>query len=77
MLSQVERASRAVVDAGQAGGSHPLVPAVSGCPDCLTTHMIASPAPLGSCPNCGALDTVLSARQVADAISGRSTMVLA
>jgi hypothetical protein len=36
-----------------------LIPALSGCPACQTTHMIAAPV-LGFCEDCGTELTVLS-----------------
>jgi hypothetical protein len=46
--------------AGQMQGS--LRPAMKGCPECGTTHMIASPA-LGTCVDCGSELQVLSAEE--------------
>lgn len=55
MLSQLETASRALREASDRPGTlQALLPALSGCPDCGTLRMIASPAPLGTCPGCGA-----------------------
>ena len=60
MATQIEAASRALYAAAA-----PLMPAMSGCPNCGTAHMIASPAPLGSCSDCGADVEVLPASGVA------------
>ncbi|MBP2314911.1 hypothetical protein [Azospirillum soli] len=54
--AQIEAASRALAELNAA----PLTPALSGCPDCGTAHMITSPSPLGPCPDCGAELKVLS-----------------
>jgi len=36
-----------------------LMPALMGCPECRTTHMIAAPA-LGTCVDCGSSLKVLA-----------------
>lgn len=36
-----------------------LIPALKGCPECRTVHMIAAPV-LGTCVDCGAELKVLS-----------------
>lgn len=57
MFAHVVQVSEAFrLGAGQMQGS--LRPAMKGCPECRTMHMIASPA-LGTCIDCGAEMTVL------------------
>ena len=61
MTNQIEAASRALHEAHRSTRSAvPLIPAMSGCPDCRTMRMITCMAPLESCPDCGADQVVLS-----------------
>lgn len=57
MFEQVIRASEAMQAAAQQQ-SRCLMPALSGCPACHSTRMIAAPE-LGSCKPCGAELTLL------------------
>jgi hypothetical protein len=66
MTFQIETASRALYEANRHGRSAiQLIPALSGCPNCRTVRMIASPATLGSCSDCGADLEVLSVPWIA------------
>ena len=59
MFDQIVQVSEAFREsAGLMQGS--LRPAMKGCPDCGTRHMIAAPA-LGICDDCGSSLQVLSA----------------
>lgn len=46
------------------GGPARLIPAMYGCPDCRTALVVASPAPLGVCADCGVRLVVLTAEQI-------------
>lgn len=57
MFDQIVQVSEAF---RQSAGQMRLMPALQGCRDCGTTHMIAAPA-LRTCADCGATMEVLSA----------------
>jgi uncharacterized protein (DUF983 family) len=59
MWEQAVQASEATRQAAQRSNVA-LIPALSGCPDCGTTQMIAAPA-LSTCEDCGRGLTVLAA----------------
>ena len=66
MLDQLLQASQALHAAGRDGHlAGILIPAMYGCPDCKTAWVIASPARLGACADCGMTLTVLTTEQVA------------
>lgn len=68
-----------VSDALAASGTSltpPLIPAMSGCVDCGTISMIASPGPMGSCPHCGSAHVGLTPEQVRRAVSGEAAPIV-
>lgn len=58
MFEQAIRASEAMLESARPSPSA-LIPALSGCADCGTMHMIAAPV-LGLCDGCGAELTTVS-----------------
>ena len=65
MFEQAVSTSEALREAaGQ--GRRPLIPALSGCPDCGRARLIAAPV-LGVCEGCGAELQVLGRTPTADA----------
>ncbi|HSK41608.1 MAG TPA: hypothetical protein VK943_17715 [Arenibaculum sp.] len=66
MTNQIKAASWALFETiRRARNAVPLIPAMSGCPDCRRMWMITSPAPLGPCPDCGVDLEVLPASRIA------------
>ena len=61
MFEQAVQTSEAIRQATQRH-SGMLMPALSGCPACRITHMIAAPA-LGVCEDCGAELTALGSSE--------------
>lgn len=71
MLDQLLQASDALREAQRGGHlAGVLMPAMYGCPDCKTAWVIASPARIGACAECGVVMTVLGADQAAAAMAG-------
>lgn len=67
MTRHIEAASHALAEADRRP-SNTAMPAMCGCPGCRSMRMIASPAPLGTCPDCGAALEVIPMSLVAAAV---------